>query len=229
MLKIYKKTMRIVFIILITFFYSCKKEVKTTDNNTIKIKNEKSISEISSKSSTTDSIFFLDLKSSFDDETIKLPCKLNKNDICVTISISYGWLAYDDQFHYIFSDNKNIKAFKEKIPKAYLKGEKYKSTIEEIKLNDLEKEELLKSLISKQTIDFQNYNQSDFKNKTNKVSGCYITDNNGYSITFIQNNKYNSYSHYAPLFYLKNCNDGTVNKVVLEKFIDLLKIWNIKM
>lgn len=219
--------MKKVFILLLVSFLSSKKEEKKISKPIItEVKNEKIVDE---KIADNNAFIFLNLKDTIDIKTLEFPFELKKNDICVTISIGYGWLAFDDRIHYIFSEDSTINVYHEKIPKVYLKGKKYKKTVKKIKLSDKKKAELVNILKSEKTINFQKYKQSDFVNDKNKISKCIVTDNNGYSITFLQNNKYNSYFYYAPIFALKNCDEEIINKSVLKEFIELLKIWKVEL
>lgn len=218
--------MKKVIILLFVLLISCKKEGKVISNPIIpEVKKVKSHDE----KKIDNPYFFLSLKDSIDVETLELPFELRRNDICVTVSISYGWNAFDDRIHYVFSADSTINAFKEKIPKSYFKGEKYKKTVETIKLNDKKREELFNALTSKQTINFQKYKQTDFKIDSNKISVCTVTDDIGYSIRFLQNNTYNSFFYYAPIFALNKCDDEIINKSVLKEFIALLKIWKVEL
>ncbi|NHN25069.1 hypothetical protein FIA58_005195 [Flavobacterium jejuense] len=218
--------MKKVFVFLLVSLISCKKEEKNISKPEIpEIKKEKSLVE----KEIDDPFLFLSLKDTIDVKTLEFPFELERNAICVTISISYGWNAFDDRIHYIFSEDSIINAFKEKIPKSYLKGKRYKKKVEKIKLNNKKKSELLASLKAEKTINFQKYNQTDFTIDSNKISRCIVTDNNGYSITFLQNNTYNSFFYYAPIFALNKCDDETINKSVLKEFIELLKIWKVEL
>ena len=218
--------MRKVFILVVLTLFSCNKQEKSILNPTVdEVKKEKSVIE----KKIDNPFLFLSLKDSIDVKTLEFPFELRRNDICVTVSIGYGWNAFDDRIHYVFSEDSTINVFKEKIPKSYLKGKKYKKTVEKIKLNDKKREELFNSLTSEQTINFQKYKQTDFRIDSNKISMCTVTDNNGYSIRFLQNNTHNCLFYYAPIFALNKCDDETINKSVLKEFIELLKIWKVEL
>ena len=207
---------------LIIFLISCKKESSksTINNNTSKILKE----------TVEEKLFLLPLNKSLSDSTIKFPYKLKENEISIIIGISYGWFPYDERNHFVYSNDSTLKYFKEIIPKEYIKNNKVKYSFKEVELNSDLKSEFISNLNSSETKLFLNYEQENFKFRTNKVNrSCFITDSNGYSIHFIQNNNFKSYWHYAPKFALEKCEDSTINKTMLKEFIQLLENWNIEL
>lgn len=121
--------MKKVIMLLFVLLFSCKKEDKVISKPiTPEVKKNKSLVE----KKKDNPFLFLSLKDSIDVKTLEFPFELRRNDICVTISIGYGWNAFDDRIHYVFSEDSTINVFKEKIPKSYLKGRKYKKNVEKI-------------------------------------------------------------------------------------------------
>lgn len=157
---------------------------------------------------------------------IELPQKLNKNDIAIIYEIHGGWSAYDYLNYYIVDERGNIKSYSAERPKTYLKNEKLKKTIKNIEITPAKKHKIIELIKSKQLSDLLQYNQEDFKIKIeeNHLPPCYISDANGYKLTFIQNNKQNSYNYYAPKYMLEKCVHKTINKVMLKKFVEVLDL-----
>ena len=141
-----------------------------------------------------------------------------------------GWSAYDYTSFFIYKNDGNIIAYSKKSPKSYLRKKKeLKEEQSEIKLSAERKKELLESLNSNTTIDFLKYSQKDFKkSESNGPPPCPITDATGFHFTFIQNGKQNSYKYYAPEHRLNRCSDKNINKVVLEEFVELIKVWKLR-
>lgn len=168
----------------------------------------------------------LNLRNSFN-ENSEIHQKLNKNDIGIIYEINGGWSAYDYLNYYIIDDNGNITVYSEERPKSYLKSEKLKRTVKKIEPTQDRKEKIIQLIKSKQLSDLLKYNQEDFKIKVNEniQPPCYISDVNGYKLTFIQNNKQNTYEYYAPKYMYEKCPHKTINKAVLKKFIDVLDLF----
>lgn len=159
---------------------------------------------------------------------IKSPINLDQEEICVTLIEGAGMSGFDLYTHYIFTNDGNVKAFKAEVPKAYLKN--LKGTITKLEIDEQTKVKLLQKVYSKSTIEFTKFFQKDFYKpiKVNKIQAPCVNDAAGYSISFIQNNKQKVYSFYAPeYFYNGQCKDENINKRMLEKFIKLLKIWEV--
>jgi hypothetical protein len=161
---------------------------------------------------------------------IKVPLEINKDEICVTLVTGGGMSAYDYYTHYIFTNDGDVKGFKEEIPKSYLKNKNLKQTIQEVSIDKEAKMKLLNMLNAKTTTSFLKFSQKDFFKpiKSNKIQFPCVSDAAGYSISFIQNSKQNVYSFHAPeLYYSKQCKDDNINRVVLEKFVQLLTLWEV--
>lgn len=160
-------------------------------------------------------------------EDIELPQKLNKNDIAIIYEINGGWSAYDYLSYYFVDENLNVKSYSEERPKSYLKNEKLKKSIREIKLTPDRKEKIIQLIKSKKLSDLLKYNQEDFKIKVNEnfPPPCYISDVNGYKLIFIQNNRQNTYDYYAPKYIYEKCPHKTINKTMLKKFIEVLDLF----
>ncbi|CAM4399981.1 hypothetical protein [Flavobacterium terrigena] len=155
--------------------------------------------------------------------------KIDKDEICVIIKSTGGSFAHDTYFYFFFKSEKKINAYIVSTPKSYLKkNKKLITTIDKTELS-LENEKLLfLALNSNQTAEFLNFTQSDFKNITNeKERPCLINDASGCSMTFIQNGKQNTYYYHAPKYMLEKCNNKSINKVTLEKYIQLLDLWQV--
>lgn len=210
------------YFVLIFFLISCKKDSSKSviNNNASKILKE----------TVEKKLFLLPLNKSLSESSIKFPYELKENEISIIIGISYGWYSYDERKHFVYSNDSTLKYFKEIIPKEYIKNNKVKYSFEEIELNSDLKNKFISNLNSSETKLFLNYEQENFKLRSNKRNSlCYVTDNNGYSIHFIQNNNFKSYWHYAPKFALEKCEDATINKTMLKEFIKLLENWNIEL
>jgi hypothetical protein len=159
---------------------------------------------------------------------IKSPMNLDEGEICVTFIEGAGMSGFDYYTHYIFTNDANVKAFKEEVPKAYLKNLKGKIT--KLEIDEQTKAKLLDNINSKSTIEFTTFFQKDFykPTKVKKIQPPCVNDAPGYSISFIQNNKQKAYSFYAPEYYYSGkCKDENINKKILEKFIKLLKLWEV--
>lgn len=208
------------YLISVVFLFSCKKKNyhSTIDGN-------KNLPVVLKKD-----IELFSLNKKWNNSIIQLPYKLKENEISVIFGISHGWLSYDERDHYVYSNDNSVKYFKEIIPKEYIKKNKVKYSFVEVELTSNLKSKLISNLNSSKTKLFLNYEQENFKLKTNKVNrSCFVTDNNGYSIYFIQNKKFKSYWYYAPKFAFEKCDDSTVNKTMLKEFIELLENWNIEL
>lgn len=168
----------------------------------------------------------LNLRKSFKQNS-ELPQKLNKKDIGIIYEIYGGWSAYDYLNYYIIENNGDVKLYSEERPKLYLKNKKTKKTVKEIELTQDKKEKIIKLIKSKQLAELLKYNQEDFKIKVDKNSPppCYISDVNGYKLTFIQNNKQNTYDYYAPKYMYEKCPNKTINKTMLKKFIEVMNLF----
>jgi hypothetical protein len=161
-------------------------------------------------------------------QLIKSPLNLNKGEICVTLVEGAGMSGFDYYTHYIFTNDGNVKAFKEEVPKAYLKN--LKRTITKLEIDEQTKVKLLNNVNSQSSIEFTAFSQKDFFKplKVKKIQPPCVNDAPGYSISFIQNNKQKVYSFYAPEYYYSGkCKDENINKKTLEKFIKLLKLWEV--
>lgn len=159
-------------------------------------------------------------------KNIKLPQKLEENEIGVVFEQFGGWSAYNKLSYYIFKNNSDIIVFNKETPKDYLKkNKKLKESITKIALTEKDKKQLREKLQSKLTSDFLKYSQVNFKNDKNSFSKCMISDAFGYKITFIQNGKENKYKYYAPKYYLYKCSDENINKAMLKKYIELIAMW----
>jgi hypothetical protein len=159
---------------------------------------------------------------------IKSPLDLNKGEICVTLIQGAGMDGFDHYTHYVYTNDGNVQTFKEEVPKAYLKN--LKRTMAEIEIDGQTKEKLLNKLNSGSTIDFTAFSQKDFLKpvKAKAIQPPCVVDAAGYSISFIQGNKQKVFSFYAPEYYYSGkCKDENINKKVLGKFIDLLKLWEV--
>ena len=135
----------------------------------------------------------------------------------------------------------NLKVFTTSSPKLSadmkLTADKYMKTagLEELmRVNDSGKN--VKIWVKSGSTDTQvkellKYNQEDFKIKIERKKGevpppppCMISDSTSYRITFIQNDKQNSYGQYAPKYYYEKCTMKTINKPILKKFIDVIDL-----
>ena len=162
-------------------------------------------------------------------KNIRIPEKLESNEIAVIFEQYGGWSAYDDLTYYIFKNNGEIIVYSEQKPKSYLKKKKeLKETLTEIKLTVEQKKELKKIIESELTIDFMKYSQDSFKKNKNAVAQCMIIDATGYKMSFLQNGMQNSYKYYAPNYNLNKCNDKNINKGVLRKYLGLIELWKPK-
>ncbi|WP_130735619.1 hypothetical protein [Flavobacterium sp. J27] len=170
------------------------------------------------------------LHDDWNDSILKLPYALQKDEISIIIGISYGWLAYNELQHFVYSNNRLIKVFKEKIPKSYLKKNKEKYHLEEIEKNTFTNKNCNYNNLNTLEIDsFLNYHQNDFHIKSNRVYPPCVIDANAYSIYFIQNKKYASYWFYAPKYTLQKCPTENINVKMLQDFVKLLEHWDIEI
>ncbi|MEO5776300.1 MAG: hypothetical protein ABIQ27_05310 [Flavobacterium sp.] len=161
---------------------------------------------------------------------IKSPLELKKDEICVTLIQGGGMSGYDYYTHYIFTNNQEVTVFKEEIPKQYLKNKNLKRTSKKIDIDKESKLKFLSILNSKANLEFINFSQKDFfkPKKTKTIQPPCMDDAPGYSISYIQNNKQNLYSFYAPEYYYQNkCKNENINRPVLEKFVKLLELWEV--
>lgn len=159
---------------------------------------------------------------------IKSPMNLDNGELCITLIEGAGMSGFDYYTHYIFTNDGNVQAYKEEVPKAYLKN--LKGTITKLEIDGQTKGKLLENVYSKSTIEFTTFFQKDFYKpiKVKKIQFPCVTDAPGYSISFIQNKKQKVYSFYAPEHYYNGkCKDENINKKMLEKFIKLLKLWEV--
>ncbi|ANF49361.1 hypothetical protein A0O34_01785 [Chryseobacterium glaciei] len=175
----------------------------------------------------------LNLRSSVESD-IRLPVALNNDELCIILQYNNGWSAYDTNRYYIFKNNRSVEIYNEEFPKSYLKNKELKTSIKRLELTAAVQDSLFKIINSKKIIEFQKYDQSDFKIKLNSSSNmpppCRIYDSTGYSLKFIQNNKQNAYSYYAPEYYLEKCPDKSINKIVLKEYLQVLQeFWNVKL
>lgn len=155
--------------------------------------------------------------------------KIEKDEICVIIKNTGGSFAHDTYFYFFFKNENKINAYIVSTPKSYLKkNKKLITTIDKTELS-LENEKLLfMALNSNQTAEFLNFTQSDFKNNTNeRERPCLISDASGCVMTFIQNGKQNTYDYYAPKYMFEKCNNKSINKVTLGKYIQLIDLWQV--
>ena len=217
--------MRIVLILLVSLLISCKKEIKLQSET--EIPKTKTITSDSS----AEKRFLLPLEKNWNDSVFKLPYELKENEISVVIGIGYSWLTYDELRHFVYSNDSLSKIFIEKIPKAYLKKNKEKYHLEKIEEKaELKRNSKYYTLNVSEINTFLKYEQDDFRLKSDKlVPPPCVSDNNTYSLYFIQNNKFKSYWYYAPKITLEKCANAAVNKKMLEEFIVLLENWNLDL
>lgn len=153
-------------------------------------------------------------------------------DLIVVLGNYEGWSDKDYIDYYIFGndDEYNVKAYRKEFIKDYLvKNGDNEEKITEIPLTDSKKLELRKKLKAKELKNLLKLNQSDFKKplkrERNSPPPCAIADSGEYVFTIIQNKKEQKYSYYAPTFYYEDCDDKTINKPALKKYIDVIRIW----
>ena len=161
-------------------------------------------------------------------QIIKSPCNLKNGEICVTFVQGAGMSGFDYYTHYIFTNDGNVSVFKEEVPKAYLKN--LKRTTTKLEIDEQTKVKLLKNINSYSSVEFVTFSQKDFfkPKREPKIQPPCVSDAAGYSISFIQNNKQKVYSFYAPEYYFNgDCKDDNINMKTLEKFIKLLKLWEV--
>lgn len=218
--------MRIFLILLASLAISCNKESKFQKEKEIQ---KTKINTITSNSKVENSLSLL-FKQNWNDSIFKLPYQLKKDEISVIIGISYGWLTYNELHHFVYSNDSLAHHFIEKIPKAYIKKNKEKYHLEKVGENSEIKNNSKYYILNIPEIKkFLKYEQDDFTLNSKKVNGCLVTDNNSYSIYFIQNNKFKSYWYYAPKYTMEKCNNDNINRKMLQEFIGLLKNWNIDL
>ena len=151
---------------------------------------------------------------------------LDKDEICVILTTNLGTTAYDEKTYYTFKKKGKIEAYREKSPKSNLKNIDLQKSGEKIILDIATQKYFLDCLNSKVTLDFLHYSQSDFTIENNepiKITSL-KSHQKKYEITFIQNNHSKSYFYYEPRQKFRDINPR-VNKIVLEKFIKLLELW----
>ncbi len=178
------------------------------------------------------SLPYLKLKNAIDSNfQIKPPIILKNNDICVTLVSSGGMTAYMQYTHYVFYEDGLVKAFREEIPKSYLKNRNLKKKFSTLTVDAESQQKLTALLISKTNLEFAGFTQNVFykeKNNSKKIPSPCADDATGYTLSYIQNNKQTALSFYAPESYLINqCKNENINKVVLGKFVNLLQLWGI--
>ncbi len=166
-------------------------------------------------------------------KNIEIPENLQTNEIAVVVKEYGGWSPYDEIFYYLFKNDGKITAYIKKEVKSYLRdSDKLKDTISKFELSIEQKKRLEENLTSKLTTHFLKYSQKSFKRNIKQKRKarpfeCFITDALGYEMTFIQNGKANSYEHYAPKFYLTECGDKRINRVMLRKYVKLIEMWSL--
>lgn len=165
------------------------------------------------------------------DSALKLPKEIAQNEICIIYEIGDGWTAYNYLNYYFLDENMNLIAYKEKLPKSYLKNNNLERTVEEISVDQELKNKIINLVNSSQLKELLNHSQEEFQIKIERKKGelpppppCMISDSASYRMTFIQNDKQNSYGQYAPKYYYEKCTTKTINKPVLKKFIDVIDI-----
>lgn len=164
---------------------------------------------------------------------VELPQSLNKNDICLIYEENGGWSPYDFVTYYFLKESGKIEVYKEERPKSYLKNKSnLKSTISKIenskgigkKITDLINSQPFEELLKYSQEDFKKEGKGNVESKQTSPP-CVITDAAGFKVVVIQNNKEKSYEYYAPQYYYEKCNDKSINKPVLKKFLDVLVLF----
>lgn len=171
----------------------------------------------------------LDLKDSINPkELIKSPFNLKNDEICVTFVQGAGMSGFDYYTHYLFTNDGNVKVVKVEVPKSYLKN--LNRTTTKLEIDEQTKVKLLNNINSYSSVEFVKFSQKDFFKpiKVLKIQPPCVSDAVGYSVSFIQNKKQKVYSFYAPEYYFNgDCKDDSINMKTLEKFIKLLKLWEV--
>jgi len=159
-------------------------------------------------------------------EDFEFPQKLQEDDIAIVREISGGWTAYDYLTYYFIDNNGNINSYSEERPKKYLKNNELKTTLKNLELTEDKKSKIKQLINSMQLSEFLKFNQEDFKLKVdeNLAPPCIISDHSTIQLTFIQNNKQNSYRYYAPKYYYEKCPQISINKKMLKKYIDIIDL-----
>ena len=160
---------------------------------------------------------------------IELPQNINNNYTVLIYETNEGWGAYDFITYYFLDENGAMIQYKEERPKTYLKNKNLERKLVLKEINEEQIEKIKRIIKSEQLSKLLNFNQEDFKVKIggNIPPPCYIYDALGYKLTIIQQNRMKSYHYYAPKHYLERCPDKTINKKVLQNFVDVLELfWN---
>ena len=79
-------------------------------------------------------------------------------------------------------------------------------------------------------MEFSDFSQSSFykKNESKATPFPCVSDGPIYRISYIQNEKQSVIEFYATKHFAENkCKDARINIVVLEKFIQLLQLWEV--
>jgi len=158
---------------------------------------------------------------------VKLPEQLKENDLCIVYGINTGWSNLNYRYYYFLTNDRSLNAYKEEVPK-----DGSKNILTKISVTDGLKEKIIGISNSEELKELLKYKQEDFKvrvvqdqNKIQPPPSCRIFDSNGFVLKFIQNDKEYSYNYYAPKYFYEECTDKRINKVVLKKFIDVLKLF----
>ncbi|KEY17902.1 hypothetical protein [Kaistella antarctica] len=77
----------------------------------------------------------LNLRGTMDGD-LKLPQKLQKDDIAIVREFTGGWEAYDYLQYYFINKNGNINSYLEERPKSYLKNKELKRTFKTFVLTE---------------------------------------------------------------------------------------------
>jgi hypothetical protein len=150
---------------------------------------------------------------------------LDKDEICVILTAYLSGTAFDEKTYYTFKKNGKIEAYKEKNQNRNLKNIEVQKSGEKIILDSATQKYFSNCLNSKVTLDFLSYSQSDFTIETNEPIKILLKSHpKKYEITFLQNNNSKTYFYYEPRQQFRDINPR-VNKIVLEKFIKLLELW----
>lgn len=150
---------------------------------------------------------------------------LDKDEICVILTTNLGSIANDEKIYYIFKKSGEIESYKEIAPNPNFKNSNLKKSEEKIILTIPAQKYFSDCLNSKVTLDFLHYSQSDFTIETDEpIKNLLKSHPNKYKITFLQNNNSKSYFYYEPRQQFRDINPR-INKIVLEKFIKLLELW----
>jgi hypothetical protein len=167
----------------------------------------------------------LKLENSINKEVILPEIVLDKDEIVVILTTNLGSTAFDEKIYYIFKKSGKTETYKEIAPNSRLKNIDLKKSREKIILDGATQKYFSNCLNSKVTLDFIHYSQSDFTIENNEpIKDRLKSHPKKYEITFIQNNNSKSYFYYEPRQQFRDINPR-INKIVLEKFIKLLEIW----